>query len=325
MDSYYKDKKICLVGPGIMNIPPIGWGAVEILIWDYYQELKKKNVKVQIINKMRTNNNEQRDINSKYIQELITEINAGNFDFVHIHYDVLFHISRHINCIVGLTSHYPYINNINKHRNDGFVSIFEYMINNNHLNFILAKKDKEFLEERGAKKCHILENGVNKDAFTYYDNPECSDRTIYLGKITPRKRQHIYCKLDNIDIIGPCGEHLSCNWKGAWSRNEVYKNLSKYGNMLLMSDGEADPLVIKEALICGLGVVVNETSSKNLKQCEFITVIEESRINDMAYIQTKMDENRAKSIVLRKQIAKYGNEMFGWNNLIDGYLLKVFV
>ena len=27
--------KIALIGPGIMPIPPDGWGAVESLIWDY--------------------------------------------------------------------------------------------------------------------------------------------------------------------------------------------------------------------------------------------------------------------------------------------------
>ena len=26
--------KIVLIGPGIMPIPPTGWGAVEILVWD---------------------------------------------------------------------------------------------------------------------------------------------------------------------------------------------------------------------------------------------------------------------------------------------------
>ena len=26
--------KVSIVGPGIMPIPPTGWGAVEILIWD---------------------------------------------------------------------------------------------------------------------------------------------------------------------------------------------------------------------------------------------------------------------------------------------------
>ena len=34
--------KLSIIGPGIMPIPPQGWGAVEILIWDLkcaYEEL----------------------------------------------------------------------------------------------------------------------------------------------------------------------------------------------------------------------------------------------------------------------------------------------
>ena len=32
--------KICIVGPGILPIPPSGWGAVEILIDDYRKNLE---------------------------------------------------------------------------------------------------------------------------------------------------------------------------------------------------------------------------------------------------------------------------------------------
>lgn len=314
-------KKICLVGPGIMSIPPKGWGAVEILIWDYYLQLKKMNIDVTIVNKITKNNFEQRNINSPYIKELINEINSGNYTFVHIHYDVLFHIADYLNCKVGLTSHYPYINKKEKHKNDMFENIFNIMINTNHINFMLSEKDKIFLEKYGAKNCYMLENGVNKDVFSFYTKPKY-DKTIYLGKISKRKRQHIYCNLKNLDVIGPGGKHLK-NWKGVWSRDEVYKNLSNYGNILLISDGEADPLVIKEALICGLGVVVNETSSKNLKENDFITIIEESKINDLAYIQKKIDENRNKSMLMRNEIVKYGEENFGWDILMKKYLLKV--
>ena len=30
--------KISIIGPGIISIPPPGWGAVESLVWDYYIE-----------------------------------------------------------------------------------------------------------------------------------------------------------------------------------------------------------------------------------------------------------------------------------------------
>ena len=84
--------KICLVAPGIMIIPPDGWGAVEILIWDYFNELLKLGHDVNIINKLRSNSMEQMNTNSPYCQELIKEINDGDYDFVHLHYDCLFHI-----------------------------------------------------------------------------------------------------------------------------------------------------------------------------------------------------------------------------------------
>ena len=311
--------KICLVGPGIISIPPSGWGAVEILIWDYYVSLKNKNIDVTIINKIRNNHTEQRDINSNYCQDLIKEINQGNFDFVHIHYDILFHISDFLNSKVGLTSHYPYINNKSKHKKDSFTNIFNYMTHTKHLNLLLSRNDKHFLEQNGASKCILLENGVSNNLFTFHQSPINNGKTIYLGKISTRKNQHKYCNLNNIDIIGPGGKGMK-NWKGSWTRDEVYNKLSSYGNMLLISDGEADPLVIKEALICGLGVVVNESSAKNLEEKTFITIIPENKLDDLTFIQNQIDNNRRISIKLRPEIKKYGEEKYGFDNLISNYL-----
>ena len=42
--------KIALIGPGIMQIPPDGWGAVEMLIWDYTVVLRELGHRVEIIN-----------------------------------------------------------------------------------------------------------------------------------------------------------------------------------------------------------------------------------------------------------------------------------
>ena len=63
--------KLCLVGPGIMSIPPVGWGAVEILIWDYYNELKKQGYDITIINKIRVSPRDQMNPTTYYCQELI--------------------------------------------------------------------------------------------------------------------------------------------------------------------------------------------------------------------------------------------------------------
>ena len=321
--------KIALIGPGIMTIPPNGWGAVEILIWDYYNELSKLNHNVSIINKIRNNPQEQSTYDTKYCQELIKEINEGNYDFIHLHYDSLYHILPFLTTKqIAFTSHYPYIDNDSKHNNDGFTNIFKFMINNNkYINFVLAQKDINFLIQKGAdsKYLFLLENGIDTRSFIFKEKGILMNKTIYLGQINERKGQHKYCHLQNIDIIGPnsniTSNNILINYKGPWSRNDVQTKLTEYGNLLLLSKGEADPLVVKEALMCGLGVVINATSSKNLSYyCDFITIIEDDKMDDLIYIQNKIDVNREKSILLRNEIRKYAEDNFSWNIFIKKYI-----
>ena len=42
--------KISIIGPGLMSIPPKGWGAVETLIWDMRNALIELGHEVDIIN-----------------------------------------------------------------------------------------------------------------------------------------------------------------------------------------------------------------------------------------------------------------------------------
>jgi len=57
--------KIAQVTPGLMPIPPNGWGAVEKIIWAYSLELKKLGHEVDII--------------------YCDDINKGDYDIVHVH------------------------------------------------------------------------------------------------------------------------------------------------------------------------------------------------------------------------------------------------
>lgn len=203
--------KIAIIAPGIMPVPPPGWGAVEILIWDYYNELRVAGHNVIIINKIRQDPSEQSHPETAYCRELISEINLGGFDFVHLHYDVLFHIIPFLTArVIGITSHYPYIDNLNKHQADGFNAIFQFMVkmpsaqSQMLINFVLADKDIECLIKNGADSKYIfkLENGI-ADRFTSKSvvQAEHMDKTIYLGKITPRKGQSRYCNLERIHIV----------------------------------------------------------------------------------------------------------------------------
>ena len=66
--------KISIVGPGLMPIPPKGWGAVESLIWDMANALKELGHSVQIVNTTDGN-------------EVYKAIEGFAPDFVHINYD----------------------------------------------------------------------------------------------------------------------------------------------------------------------------------------------------------------------------------------------
>ena len=69
--------KIALVGPGIMEIPPQGWGAVESLIWDYATALGELGHEGTIIN-------------TPDRTQIIRELSEEQYDFIHVHYDVFY-------------------------------------------------------------------------------------------------------------------------------------------------------------------------------------------------------------------------------------------
>ena len=95
---------ICIIGPGIMPIPPTGWGAVEILIYDYYQTLIRNGHTVDIIN-------------TPDVHSIINQANSKEYDFVHIQYDDHFVVIPHLSCRnIAITSHYGYLTQ--RHRYD---------------------------------------------------------------------------------------------------------------------------------------------------------------------------------------------------------------
>ena len=304
---------IALIGPGIMPIPPTGWGAVEILIWDYYKELTRLGHKVDIIN-------------TPNMGEIVERVNGGKYDFAHLHYDVFWPILPYLNCgKIGVTSHYPYIDQPEKHAGDGYSPIFSFLITQQkYINFVLAEKDYRVLLQSGATQLYKMKNGVDSSAFKFAESV-IKKKSIYLGKINQRKNQTRYQGLMNVDFVGGCDDNLfdktNPNYLGEWSREQIHEHLTDYGNLVLLSNGEADPLVVKEALVSGLGVVVNLSSSGNLDtSLDFITVIEDNKMDDLVFIEEKIKENLEISIQKRNEIREYGVNQFDISEEIKRYM-----
>jgi glycosyltransferase involved in cell wall biosynthesis len=311
--------KIALIAPGFKPLPPQGWGAVESIVWDYYENLVKRNIDVHIINQSNTTN-------------IINECNAVPYDVIHIMYDDYITVVPYINCKKILyTSHFAYITHPEfEHRySHYFHGIFKKVIEFQcriHVNTI-SEQIKNIYQKHGyySNSISVLYNGAREDLFRYTETPTKKDKSIYIAKIEQRKGQYKYQSIPNIDFVGNFHDSSfsreNPNYLGEWNKPTLYENVTDYGNLVLLSDGEADPLVVKEGLIAGLGVVVSECASANLDfSKEYITVIPNEKLDDILYVREQIEKNREISIQQRQEIRTYALETFAWNTIIDNYL-----
>ena len=304
--------KISIVGPGIMPIPPTGWGAVEILIWDQKLALEKLGHQVDIVN-------------TKSPIEIIQKINEYRPDFVHVQYDDFIELYPYIQYPCAITSHFGYLEQPNKwgYYHDRIVKPFQRIspvvfclsdgIRNVYKNELLINEDNLL----------VTPNGVNTSKFVTRD-PKYPDRSLYLAKIDYRKRQSMFQSISSLYYAGNNADpnfNVNINYLGEWSKEYLYNNLTDYGNLVLLSDGEAHPLVCMEALAAGLGVVVCEYGAANLDTSkDFITVIPENKISDLKYLEDEIIKNRDYSISHKDDIIKYASN-FDWLNVIrDRYI-----
>jgi glycosyltransferase involved in cell wall biosynthesis len=304
--------KIVLVGPGIMPIPPTGWGAVEILIWDTKNALEKLGHEVHVVN-------------TKDAKQIIAEINNFRPDFVHVHYDEFIPVVPYIQYPNAITSHFGYLERPEMF--NGYVNILNAFTQIKPNVFCLSEGIKnvyKIMSGIADEKLFVTPNGVNTSKFRVTEEPKYSDRSIYLAKIDYRKRQHLFQSIDSLWFAGNLADNrfnTKKNYLGEWSKDFLYEELTEYGNLVLLSDGEAHPLVCMEALAAGLGVVVCEWGKANLDiDKEFITVIPEAKINDLKYVENAIIMNREYSIAHRKEILEYSKE-FEWTNVIEKYYL----
>ena len=304
--------KIVLVGPGIMPIPPTGWGAVEILIWDTKNALEKLGHKVKIIN-------------TKDGRQIIDQINEFRPHFVLVHYDEFIPIIPYIQYPCAITSHFGYLERPEMF--NGYVNVLNAFTKIKPNVFCLSEGIKNVYRVMSGikdEKLFVTPNGVDTSRFRTTDMPKYPNRSIYLAKIDYRKRQHMFQSIDSLWFAGNIADNrfnTDKNYLGEWSKEVLFKDLTDYGNLVLLSDGEAHPLVCMEALAAGLGVVVTEWGKANLDaDKEFITIIPESKVNDLEFVENAIIKNREYSISHRDEILEYAKE-FEWKAVLKKHYI----
>ena len=295
-----------------MPIPPTGWGAVEILVWDTKNALEELGHEVQIIN-------------TKDYRQIINGINAFVPDFVHVHYDEFIPIMPYIQYPAAITSHFGYLER--REMFNGYINVAKEFQRLKPVVFCLSegiKKVYNVMFDVPKDNTYVTPNGVNLDRFRRSMDPEHPDRSLYLAKIDYRKRQHLFQSIDSLWYAGNLADNrfdTDKNYLGEWSKETLYEQLTDYGNLVLLSDGEAHPLVCMEALAAGLGVVVCEWGKANLDlDKEFITVIPEDKINDIDFVEDAIIKNREYSINNREEIIQYSKQ-FEWKEVLRNHYI----
>ena len=295
-----------------MPIPPTGWGAVEILVWDTKNALEELGHEVQIIN-------------TKDYRQIINGINAFVPDFVHVHYDEFIPIMPYIQYPAAITSHFGYLER--REMFNGYINVAKEFQRLKPVVFCLSegiKKVYNVMFDVPKDNTYVTPNGVNLDRFRRSMDPEYPNRSLYLAKIDYRKRQHLFQSIDSLWYAGNLADNrfnTDKNYLGEWSKETLYEQLTDYGNLVLLSDGEAHPLVCMEALAAGLGVVVCEWGKANLDlDKEFITVIPEDKINDIDFVEDAIIKNREYSVNHREEIIEYSKK-FEWKEVLRNHYI----
>ena len=299
-----------------VSIPPKGYGAVESIIWDYKTYLEELGHRVVVIN-------------TASQREIIDAVNRCRPDVVHLHAYPLSGALKKIRAPVKIfTSHSGY--RLSKLASLQFLvkHLVSYLKNGLFV-FVLSPVWRQAFIDCGYNPAEIFitPNGADHRRFQFRKTPLHANRSIYLGLISRNgnKRQHLYQTIDSIDFAGPHSEkkfhQMRANYLGEWTREHLYAPLSDYANLVVLSRvGVAAPLVVMEALVCGLGVVVSEAASVNLDtRLPWVTVIPEEKITDIDFVAGEIARNREISLRHREEIRQYGIDNFSWEKLIPRY------
>lgn len=300
--------KFQLISDGSIPVPPNGWGALERVVWIYKLELEKLGHEVII---------------SNHIEDFLVleDYRKFNPDIVHNH------IGKHwipfglmnpkkkifTNHGSGFKYSIPFWNHVIPHllSSEGFV---------------LTEFEKSFFNAKDIKS-QIVPNGVYCDTIAFLDKnlwPE----SIYLGKIMKLKRQSMFQKLGlNVVYVGNPEDnefdYKSKRYLGTWTYDQVCENLTKFANLVLLSQDELQPLVCLEAMSAGLGLVISEPAAQSLDISKpWISVISEHDIQNIDLINNIIEENKKISISMKKEIREYAST-FDWSKIVSSYISKI--
>jgi glycosyltransferase involved in cell wall biosynthesis len=307
--------KILLIAHGALPVPPTGWGAIEACMWSQKQYLEELGHTVDIAN-------------TRAIHQVISEANRRQYDFVHTQNELfVLECVAHLQRPFAITSQHPALHVFDPDGPEpsaGMRYLFEDTLRA-PVNLVVSETIRDLYLRCGYEGfLRILLNGVETEQFRWA--PAGNGRAVCVGQISPRKRQQWLERAARgrvpVDFVGPgdprCAtfvDNQSTRYLGEWSRTELHERLTEYSCLALLSESEASPKVVVEALAAGLSLVVSEACTATLTPAPFITVIpERDRRPEVVVdaIQAAIDANHG----YRAEIRQYAIERFDYRTAI---------
>lgn len=302
-----KNFNLLIIAPGEVQIPTLGWGAVETIISETINIYESNGFNVWLLNS----------------QKPRTWKKAKKLNF-HV---ILNHSDR--DCI-KISNNFP---------DTKFVTVSHYGFgatedqwDKSYKNILIGMKKSEKIICLSPAILEMYEKYFPSNSLVISPNgtsfqPKIgSNRTkplLYLGKVEKRKYQYeIWKKLSNsgIDIIfaGPIVDQRVLNeiqnspnlrdiFIGPVTRRFLEENLCDFSGLFLFSNGEADALVLYEAQAAGLPIVIstNSIGSQNIS-LPWIKVLDQNfEANDIRSFLDKIRETP-------EQIAEYAVKNYNW-------------
>jgi glycosyltransferase involved in cell wall biosynthesis len=308
--------KILLIAHGRIPIPPPGWGAVEACLWSQKQYLEQLGHTVHIANTLN-------------IHDVIAKAHREDYDFVHTNNELFVReCVAYLKLPFAVTSHHPLLHVFDPHDPDRYPGL-RYLFEDTRcapVNIVLSDTIREkYLRSGYRGLLRVLGNGVETDDFRWA--PAGNGRAVCVGRVQPRKRQAWLAEAVRgrvpLDFVGP-GDPAACaalddgrttRYLGEWDRPGLHERLTDYSCLALLSQSEAAPKVVLEALAAGLSLVVSEGCTANLTPAPFITVIrEDERQPDVVAdaMRAAIDANGA----YRHEIRQYAIERFDYRTVV---------
>lgn len=309
-------KRIALVANGHLPIPPVGWGAVEAIIWDVATRLRARGHDVVIVNVGRR----------KAPFVLLREHLRKPFDWVHVHDDRSVASATLAGRLAGFpvvaTGHGPHGRGPDHERRvlRQFMRLAKARY---HVALTNGQRDGILTEDPSARVA-VLGNGTDTDAIRFH--PGGNGRAICLGRVSERKRQADVARLLGaagvpLDIVGPDPDGLlgEIPRLGEWDRATMQARLGEWSALVLLSTAEAHPLVVMEALAAGVPVVVSPEAAENLDVARpFVRVV--SADEDLAdAVRSFLDDDPE----VRREAREYAVARYDYENWLDVYLTTV--